>query len=83
MAYFSSKLNAVAAGLPRCLCAVAAAEKAVLVSRDIVGYSDLILLVPHAVALILLEQKTSHLSTATWLRYNTVLLDMPNIAVKR
>ena len=40
-------------------------------------------LVPHDVSHILLEQKTSHLSTARWLRYNTFLLDMPNITVKR
>ena len=69
--------------LPRCLCAVAACEKAVHASRDIVGYSDLTLLVPHAVSLILTEQKTSHLSAARWLRYHTCLLDMPNITVKR
>ena len=80
VAYFSSRLDAVAAGLPTCLRAVAAAEKA---SRDVVGYADLTLLVPHAVSLILLEQKTSHLSTARWLRYNTVLLEMPNITIKR
>ncbi|XP_036977326.1 uncharacterized protein LOC119032358 [Acanthopagrus latus] len=83
VAYFSSKLDSVAAGLPACLRAVAAAEKAVMASRDIVGYSDLTLLVPHAVSLILLEQKTSHLSAARWLRYNTILLELPNITVKR
>ncbi|KAI3360522.1 hypothetical protein L3Q82_002411 [Scortum barcoo] len=78
VAYFSAKLDPVAAGHPRCLRAVAAAEKALLASRDIVGYAHVTLLVPHAVSLILLEQKTSHLSAARWLRYHTLLLDMPN-----
>ena len=59
VAHFSAKLDPVAAGLPRCFQAVA--EKAVLASRDIVGYTDLTVLVPHSVAIILLEQKTSHL----------------------
>ncbi len=81
--YFSGKLDPVAAGLPKCLRAVAAAKKAVLASRDIVGYADITLLVPHAVSMILLEQRTSHLSTARWLRYHTILLEMLNITVKR
>ncbi len=83
VAYFSTKLDAVAAGLPHCLRAVAAAELAVLASREFVGYSDLTLMVPHAVSMILQEQRTSHLSTARWLRYHTILLDMPNVTVKR
>ncbi len=83
VAYFSTKLDAVAACLPHCLRAVAAAELAVLASREFVGYSDLTLMVPHAVSMILQEQKTSHLSTARWLRYHTILLDMPNVTVKR
>lgn len=62
VAYFSPKLDPVAAGLPLCLHAVAAAEKAVTVSCDIVGYSNLTLMVPHAVAHILHTQKPSHLS---------------------
>ncbi|XP_026105742.1 uncharacterized protein LOC113077643 [Carassius auratus] len=54
-----------------------------MASREFVGYSDLTLMVPHAVSMILQEQKTSHLSTARWLRYHTILLDIPNITVKR
>ncbi|KAI3353531.1 hypothetical protein L3Q82_020051, partial [Scortum barcoo] len=46
VAYFSAKLDPVAAGHPRCLRAVAAAEKALLASRDIVGYAHVTLLVP-------------------------------------
>lgn len=82
VAFFSStKLDPVAAGLPLCLRAVAAAEKAVTASRDLVGYSDL--MVPHALAHILHTQKTSHLSAQRWLRCHTTLLKMPNVTVKR
>jgi len=61
VAYFSAKLDPVVAGLPGCLQAVAAAEKAVLASCDIIGYADLTVLVSHSVAIILLEQKTCQL----------------------
>lgn len=67
VAYFSSKLD------PQCLRAVAAAEKARNASGDIVGYAPLTLLVPQAVSMILLEQKTLHLSAQ---------LDIPNVEVK-
>ncbi|XP_058510228.1 protein NYNRIN-like [Solea solea] len=83
VAYCLGKLDPVAADMPKCLRAVAAAEKALLASRDIVGYAPLTLLVPHAVSLILSEQKTSHLSAARHLRYHTCLLDMPNVTLKR
>lgn len=82
VAYFSSRLDAVAAGLLRCLRAIAAAEHALCASCDIVGYAPLTLLVPHAVSLILNEQRTSHLSEARYLRYLTIL-EMPNVTVKQ
>ncbi|XP_013872678.1 uncharacterized protein LOC106523698 [Austrofundulus limnaeus] len=81
VAFFSAKLDAVAAGLPKCLCAVAAAEIAILASRDIVGYSDLTLFVPHAVDQILNEQKTSHLSASCYTRNIACLLESPNVKV--
>lgn len=83
VAYFSCKLDAVAAALPRCLRTVAAAEKAIVASRDLVGYSPLTLLVPHMVTAILHEQHTSHLSAARYVQYNTHLLGLPNVTVKR
>lgn len=49
---------------PRCLRAVAAPEKALTASRDIVGYALLSLLVPRAVTLIL-QQKTVRLCTCS------------------
>lgn len=41
------------------------------------------ILVPHIVLQIILEQKTAHLSAARWLKYNTILLELPNVHVKR
>ncbi|KAL6466691.1 hypothetical protein MHYP_G00244950 [Metynnis hypsauchen] len=69
-------------GLPHRLRAVAAEKKAVLALRDITGYSDLTLLAPYTVSIILLEQKTSHLSAARWLCYHALSLELPNITVK-
>lgn len=53
------------------------------VARDIIGFSDVTLLVPHAVSRILENQKASHMSTARFGQYHTALLDMPNVTVKR
>lgn len=73
----------MAAGLPLCLRAIAIAEKAVVASRDNVLYSQLTLFVLYVVSALILEQKTSHLSVVHWLRKNAILLEMPNIMVKR
>lgn len=48
VAYFSAKLDPFAAGLPKCLRATAAAEKALMASCNIVSYAPMTLLVPHA-----------------------------------
>ncbi|KAF7650787.1 hypothetical protein LDENG_00120680 [Lucifuga dentata] len=82
VAYFSAKLDPVAAGLSHCLRAVAAAEKAIMASRDF-AFSPLTLLVPHAVASLLTEQKSSHFTTVRWLKYHSTLLGLPNVIVKR
>lgn len=83
VAYFSSKLDAVAAGLPHSLNTVAAASIAVLASRGLVGYQKQNILVPHAVSSILLEQRTSHLTPARMLHYHNVLLSLPNVTITR
>ncbi|CAL9706360.1 unnamed protein product [Knipowitschia caucasica] len=81
--YFSKLLDPVARGLPACLRAIAACETAVLASRDFVGFCQLFLFVPHSVALILQEQKSSHLSASRWLRYHTTLLGLPHVTVHK
>ena len=83
VAYFSTRFDPVATGLPMCLRTMAAAEKAVHSSWDFVRYTDLTLKVPHAVSPSLLDLKTFHLSAAPWLHYNTCLLQMPVSTVKR
>lgn len=75
VAYFSAKLDPVAAGLLECLRATAAAEKALSASRDIVGSSQLTMLLPNAVSLILAEQRTSHLSAARYYLYQLFARD--------
>lgn len=70
VAYFSTILDPVAAGLLLCLRAVSAAEKTIT------------LMVTHAVAHILQiqkEKKKSHLLAQQWLKYHITLLDMPNV----
>lgn len=52
IAFFSSKLDSVAAGFPIYLTAVAAAEKAITASRDLVGYQNLTRLVPHSLPVV-------------------------------
>lgn len=46
-------------------------------------FSELTLLVPHAVSAPLSEQKISHLSAESWLSHHTTLLDLPHVTIKR
>ncbi|KAF7642639.1 hypothetical protein LDENG_00254060, partial [Lucifuga dentata] len=71
VAYFSTKFDPVAAGLPHCPHAIAAAEKTIVAARDLVAYSPLTLLVPRAVAPLLMEQKSSHFTATRWLKYHS------------
>ena len=53
VAFFSTKLDPVDTGLVTSLRAVAASDKTVMASKDLVGYSPLTLLIPNAVSMIL------------------------------
>ncbi|KAL7834456.1 hypothetical protein SRHO_G00287030 [Serrasalmus rhombeus] len=82
VAYSSCNLYLVTTGLPLCLQVVVATEKVVANSCDVVRYTPLTLLVLHAVHALLNEHNLSHLSTQRWLKYQTSLLEMPNVIVK-
>ena len=83
VAYYSQCLDAVTRGLPPCLRSISAAASAITASAAIVAYRPLTVLVPHAVAEILLKQKTAYFSPAHLLHYQHVLLSLPNVTVKR
>ncbi|XP_077329245.1 uncharacterized protein LOC143963483 [Lithobates pipiens] len=83
IAYYSTKLDNVTRALPPCVQAVVAAAEAIKASASIVLYHPLILKVPHAVSVILLQQKISHLSPARHLSCITVLLTQSHITIQR
>ena len=62
---------------------ISAAASAITVLAAIIAYHPLTVLIPHAVAEILLKQKTAQFSTARLLHYQHVLLSLPNVTVKR
>lgn len=55
--YYSLLLGPVARALPPCVGAVEAAAEAVLASSTILLYHQLTLLVPHAISILLLQER--------------------------
>ena len=66
-----------------CLLSISAAASAITASAAIVAYRPLTVLVPHAVAEILLKQKTAHFSPAHLLHCQHVVVVFANVTVKR
>lgn len=83
VAYYSTKLDAVACALPHCVRAVIAASLAVTSSADIVLFHPLVLKVPHAVAALLLQTKMTFLSPARHLSCMSILLSQPHLTIER
>ena len=74
VAYYSSRLDSVASGLPQCLQEVQAAATAVTVSAPLVSGAPLSVNVSHAVHNILTQGRFSRVSAARWTRWEAILL---------
>ena len=83
VAYYSTKLDAVACALPHCVRAVIAASLAVTSSADIVLFHPLTLKVPHSVSALLLQTKMTFLSPARHLSCMSILLSQPHLKIER
>lgn len=74
VAYYSSRLDAVARATPACVQAVVAAAMAVQASADLVVFHSLTFKIPHAVSVLLLQSKIMFLSPAQQLACVTTLI---------
>lgn len=83
VAYYSKKLDPVAAAMPPCVQAVCTATLAVQCSAELVLYHPLTLMVTHEVEILLLQAKMSFLSPARHLAATAMLLAQPNLTIKR
>lgn len=83
VAYYSSRLDSVAAALPPCVRAVVAASMAVEASSTVVLFHPLHLMVPHAVSVLLLQTKMTFLSPARHLSCMATLLSQPHLTITR
>ncbi|XP_026519044.1 uncharacterized protein LOC113409400, partial [Terrapene carolina triunguis] len=83
VAYYSAPLDSVAAGLPPCLRAVAAAAILMDTSAALFLGSPLLVSVPYAVTALLLRGATQHMSNSRLTKYEMLLLNAPNVTLVR
>ncbi|XP_025047503.1 uncharacterized protein LOC112547983 [Alligator sinensis] len=83
IAYYSSVLNPVAAGLPPCLRSIAAAALLVEKADSLVLEHPLTVAVPHAVMALLLKGKTQHISNSRLTKYEKLLLSAASVILTR
>ncbi|XP_063062031.1 uncharacterized protein LOC134454801 [Engraulis encrasicolus] len=83
VSYYAKELDVVARATPPCVQAVLAAALAVQASAEVVLFHPLVLKVPHAVSILLLQTNMSFLSPARHLSCMTVLLSQPHVTIER
>ena len=83
IAFFSTRLDSVACAQPPCVRAIIAAALAVESSAHIVLFHPLVLKVPHAVSMLLLQTNMTFLSPARYLSCVATLLSQPHLTLER
>ncbi|RXN21044.1 endogenous retrovirus group K member 11 Pol [Labeo rohita] len=82
VAYLSKKLDNVAAGMPACLRAVAAAAKVVQMAEKIVLSHPMIVYTSHQVGAILYNMQTQHMTAQRRSGYEAILLATKNLTIQ-